>query len=59
MGGKLMTYCMVPDGIGGRTLRALERYAEETGVTLVCEHREAERRTSDDRRNRPHRVMPR
>lgn len=47
-----MTYCMVPDGVGGRTLRALERYAEETGVALLCERREGDRRTSDDRRIR-------
>lgn len=47
-----MTYCMIPDGIGSRTLRALERYAVETGVTLVREQRTEERRASDDRRVR-------
>ena len=47
-----MTYCLVPDGLGGRTLRALERYAEETGVALARERREGERRTHDDRRVR-------
>jgi len=47
-----MTYCMIPDGIGGRNLRALERYAEETGVALVRERREGERRARDDRRGR-------
>jgi DNA-directed RNA polymerase specialized sigma24 family protein len=36
----------------GRSLRALERYAEETGVALVSERRAAGRRTPDDRRIR-------
>ena len=47
-----MTYCVVPDGIGRRTLRTLERYAEETGVALVRERRTGERRARDDRRTR-------
>lgn len=47
-----MTYCMIPDGIGSRTLRALERYAVETGVALVWERRTEERRASGDQRVR-------
>ena len=47
-----MTYCLIPDGLGGRALRALERYAEETGVALVSERRDGDRRTRDDRRVR-------
>jgi RNA polymerase sigma factor (sigma-70 family) len=47
-----MTYCMIPDGIGSRNFRALERYAVETGVALVRERRTGERRASDDRRVR-------
>ena len=47
-----MTYCMIPGGIGRRSLRALERYAKETGVALVREQRTGERRAKDDRRVR-------
>jgi DNA-directed RNA polymerase specialized sigma24 family protein len=47
-----MTYCLIPEGLGGRTHRALERYAEETGVSLVAERRGAERRAANDRRTR-------
>jgi len=47
-----MTHCVIPEGLGGRMLRALERYAEESGVALVRERREDERRTPDDRRVR-------
>jgi RNA polymerase sigma factor (sigma-70 family) len=47
-----MTYCIVPGGVGSRTRRALERYAEETGVVLVSERRSADRRAADDRRTR-------
>lgn len=49
-----MTYCMIPDGLGGRTMRALERYADETGVALVRERRDGERRAREDRRVRDH-----
>jgi RNA polymerase sigma factor (sigma-70 family) len=47
-----MTYCMIPDGIGSRSLRALERYSVETGVALVRERRTGERRARNDRRVR-------
>ena len=47
-----MTYCIVPDGIGSRSRRALERYAEETGVVLASDRRSVHRRAIDDRRVR-------
>lgn len=47
-----MTYCMVPEGVRGRTRRALERYAEETGVALVVERRCEHRRAPQERRIR-------
>ena len=47
-----MTYCTVPEGLGARGLRALERYAAETGVALIREQRGEERRVSEDRRVR-------
>src|SRR5688500_15087562 len=47
-----MTYCMIPVGLGARGRRALERYAEETGVTLLEDRRGTDRRTADERRTR-------
>ena len=47
-----MTYCMIPEGLGARGRRALERYAEETGVRLVEDRRGADRRVADERRIR-------
>lgn len=47
-----MTYCMIPVGLGARGRRALERYAEETGVTLVEDRRGTDRRTEHERRTR-------
>jgi RNA polymerase sigma factor (sigma-70 family) len=47
-----MTYCMIGEGLGGRTRRALDRYAQETGVVVVAERRLEERRTPGDRRTR-------
>jgi RNA polymerase sigma-70 factor (ECF subfamily) len=52
MGGRKVTYCIIPDGVGRRTLHALERYAEETGAVLVAERRGDERRAPRDRRVR-------
>jgi RNA polymerase sigma factor (sigma-70 family) len=47
-----MTYCTIPTRLGSRGLRALERYAEETGVVLVSERRGADRRSAEERRTR-------
>lgn len=47
-----MTYCRIPEGIGARARRALERYAEETGVALIAERRDADRRACEERRVR-------
>lgn len=46
-----MIYCMVQQDLAGRTERALRRYGEDVGVTVLTERREGDRRGRDERRS--------
>lgn len=47
-----MIYCMVQQDLAGRTERALRRYGEDAGVTVLTERRERDRRgRADERRS--------